>query len=284
MKSSKIILTILIPSMIVLIFSGCGGMNTVPSINQSPTIISFTANPQSPIEINQNTAITCSASDPDGDSLTYTWTTTGGIITGTGSAVTWTAPFTRGNYTISCIVSDGMLNDTQSLTITVEDNSTYTLRDIGPAGGWVFYDKGYVSNGWRYLEAAPGTQDLGMQWSLYLYLATGATGTAIGAGQVNTTAIVTTQGSGDYAAKFCDALLIEHNSIMYDDWFLPSKDELNLMYINLKVEGFGNFESNYYWSSSETLADGAWNQHFGDGSQSANMKDGQRRVRAIRSF
>ena len=284
MRKSKIIFTIFILSMMIFVFSGCGGINTLLSINQSPIISDFSTNPQSPIEINQSMTITCSASDPDGDSLTYTWTKTGGAITGTGSTLTWVAPFTRGNYTISCIVSDGALNDTQSFTIAVEDNSVYNLRDIGPAGGWVFYDKGYISNGWRYLEAAPGGQDPGMQWSLYLYLATGTTDIAIGAGQVNTTAIVATQGSGDYAAKFCDVFLTEYHSIMYDDWFLPSKDELNLMYNNLKSAGVGNFESDYYWSSSETLADGAWNQHFGNGSQNANMKDGQRSVRAVRSF
>ena len=67
MKRSKIILSVLILSMITLIFSGCGGGGTIPSINHSPTITSLTANPQSPIEVNQSTTITCLATDPDND-------------------------------------------------------------------------------------------------------------------------------------------------------------------------------------------------------------------------
>ena len=33
--------------------------------------------------------------------------------------------------------------------------SDYKVGDIGPAGGYIFYDRGYYENGWRYLEAAP---------------------------------------------------------------------------------------------------------------------------------
>jgi hypothetical protein len=120
MKRSKIILAVLILSMIALIFSGCGGSGgTVPPISHSPTITSLTASPQSPIETNQSTVITCSASDPDGDSLTYTWSKTGGTITGTGSAITWTAPDIEGTYIIICTVSDGELTDEQSISIDV---------------------------------------------------------------------------------------------------------------------------------------------------------------------
>lgn len=121
MKRNKIILAVLILSMIALIFSGCGGGGTTPSTNHLPTITSLTANPQSPIEINQNTIITCSASDPDGDSLTYAWTKTGGEITGTGSVITWIAPDIAGTYTITCTVSDGRggeVNDSVSIVVS----------------------------------------------------------------------------------------------------------------------------------------------------------------------
>ena len=70
--------------------------------------------------MNQSTVITCSASDPDGDPLTYTWSKTGGTITGTSSAITWTAPATAGTYTITCTISDGELTDEQSISIDVE--------------------------------------------------------------------------------------------------------------------------------------------------------------------
>lgn len=51
--------------------------------------------------------VTCTASDPDGDTITYAWSTTGGTISGTGNAVTWTAPATEATYTISVTVNDG---------------------------------------------------------------------------------------------------------------------------------------------------------------------------------
>jgi hypothetical protein len=70
----------------------------------------------------------------------------------------------------------------------------------------------------------------------------------------------------------------------HTDWFLPSKDELNLMYENLKVAEVGGFADFSYWSSSEYNASGAWNQHFSGGSQNPNGKNGTERVRAVRAF
>ena len=71
-----------------------------------------------------NTGIQCIANDSDGDSLTYTWTSTGGSITGTGSIVGWTAPAVSGAYTISVTVSDGKGGTaSRSVTVTATDTS-----------------------------------------------------------------------------------------------------------------------------------------------------------------
>ena len=101
---------------VVVILSGCGG--TAPPINHHPVISGITVDPYS-VDINQSAVITCIATDPDGDTLTYIWTNTGGTITGSGSTVTWTAPATAGTYTITCTVSDGELIDIQSIPIVV---------------------------------------------------------------------------------------------------------------------------------------------------------------------
>jgi hypothetical protein len=75
----------------------------------------------------------------------------------------------------------------------------------------------------------------------------------------------------------------------YSDWYLPSKDELNLLYLN-RISAGNNFASNEYWSSSELYAwtyssyEAAWYQFFTDGSQSITGKNNQKGVRAIRSF
>lgn len=78
----------------------------------------------------------------------------------------------------------------------------------------------------------------------------------------------------------------------FSDWYLPSKDELNLMYVNLHLNGLGNFYigGNYYWSSTEDSDPGssstrAWAQNFGNlGFQYSNHKGSTSLVRAIRSF
>jgi len=70
----------------------------------------------------------------------------------------------------------------------------------------------------------------------------------------------------------------------YNDWFLPSKDELIQMYVNLVSHGVGGFVDGY-WSSSEIDNSYAWTLHFPTGSQDNSPKqfDGCR-VRAVRAF
>ena len=70
----------------------------------------------------------------------------------------------------------------------------------------------------------------------------------------------------------------------YGDWYLPSKDELNEMYVNLHLEGVGGFASAYYWSSTEINVYNAWIQSFGYGNQYGNNKNYSYYVRAIRTF
>jgi hypothetical protein len=158
----------------------------------------------------------------------------------------------------------------------------FSIGDSGPAGGIVFYDKGSYSDSWRYLEAAPSDQSAGIQWWNGSYTTTGATATVIGTGTTNTATIIASQGAGSYAAEFCADLTLGG----YSDWFLPSKDELNQMYVNLKAQGRGGFASDWYWSSSESASDyrGACFQYFVDGNQDDYVKTLNYHVRAARAF
>ena len=166
----------------------------------------------------------------------------------------------------------------------------YEIGDTGPAGGIVFYDKGSYSDGWRYLEAAPASREwTDKPWGGYgTEVGTAAQGTAIGTGAANTQAIVGEYGNNepyddrsDYAAKLCDDL--DYGG--YSDWFLPSKDELDLMFQNLhQAAGLGHFASAYYWSSSESDAPFAWGQYFDNGNQYDYDKINDFRVRAARAF
>lgn len=162
----------------------------------------------------------------------------------------------------------------------------YALRETGPAGGLIFYVKeGGYSDGWMYLEAAPAdTQLENKEWGSYLTLI-GGTGTGIGTGQGNTTLIVDWLDDPDHtetdrAAQVCVALVYGS----YSDWFLPSRDELDLMYENLKVFGVGGFADYEYWSSSEHSADRAWLQRFINGLQGYYNKYDNLRGRAVRAF
>ena len=270
-------------------------------VNNAPVI---TSTPVTSATKNQAYSYDVNATDSDGDTLFYSLTTTpsGMSINSSTGLITWT-PTTIGNYNVTVEVSDGALFDTQSYTITVADSGAYPIGGTGPAGGHIFYDKGSYSNGWRYLEAAPAsTEWTDKEWGSFGTLI-GGTETGIGSGQSNTTIIVTwlnnnsddTHGDVTYktdrAAYLCDALNIGG----YSDWFLPSKDELNLMYENLYLKGFGGFadcSDCYYWSSSEVWASGAqqwdpataWVQWFISGGQFSVRRYNALRVRAVRAF
>jgi hypothetical protein len=75
-----------------------------------------------------------------------------------------------------------------------------------------------------------------------------------------------------------------YNGGGYTDWYLPIKDELNLMYTNLKAKGLGGFSSGWYWSSSEYSNSSAWVQQFSDGRQNGYVKNYKGSVRAVRAF
>ena len=189
----------------------------------------------------------------------------------------------------------------------------YKVGDIGPAGGYVFYDKGFYSDGWRYIEAAPadlkvidGAPSVNVHqkgyangrhasfvFGLYtenikeldylrdtdmLYVngkktfdKTNCTDTAVGSGENNTRLLVKAMGKNgvdydpeaeryyitvEYAAKLCDDLKFRHDGITYRDWFLPSLDELKLMYE--KKDEIGGFTNYPYWSSSESDEKSIW--------------------------
>jgi len=160
---------------------------------------------------------------------------------------------------------------------------------IGSAyqGGKVAYvdkpgDPGYVAGQTHGLIAATADQkSTGVQWYNGSYTATGATGTALGTGLSNTDTIISVQGtpSSGYAAGVARA----YHGGGYADWYLPSKDELNQLYLHQKA--IGHFGPNYYWSSSEFDANTAWAKAFDISSPAyAYSKNGASYVRAVRSF
>lgn len=191
----------------------------------------------------------------------------------------------------SVIVKAVRINNITDNEIILEDYKNYVAATFEPgkrktpqrmkkigenyAGGIVFYLDGKGVG----LVAAPRDQSDGIDWG-GSGKKIGNTSTAVGTGAANTRAIVAKLGNGNYAAKLCADLTLNG----YDDWFLPSKDELELMYKNLHKQGGGGFAGGYYWSSSESSDSYAWKQRFGDGYQSKYGKAANYRVRAVRAF
>lgn len=163
-------------------------------------------------------------------------------------------------------------------------------------GGKVAYilvngDPGYDATTQHGLIAATSDQGRLIFWdrltgSFPSYQGTnrGATGTTIGTGFSNTSNIIASQGiiATNYAAGVARA----YTGGGYTDWYLPSKDELNKLYLNRFA--IGGFMSNgLYWSSSENQNypyHSAWLQDFGNGGPLSSFKDFDVNVRAIRYF
>ncbi len=165
----------------------------------------------------------------------------------------------------------------------------YAVGDTGPAGGLIFYvNPDYAADGWRYLEAAPSDLSAGAPWGCFRTAIPGARGREVGTGKQNTLDIEAACPTPGTAADLC----ANYSLNGFSDWFLPSIDELVLMYVNLKLTGacdfgVGDRADNYnYWSSTQASADMARHLDFADNGrrQHYDDKDFPRRVRAARIF
>ena len=110
---------------------------------------------------------------------------------------------------------------------------------------------------------------------------------------MNTMIITANQGSNsnDYAAGICANLTVTEGGKTYGDWYLPSKEELDLMYNNKSTidataiaNGGSGFDLGDYWSSTEYNSSDAWFQFFHIGSQNIDDKSVTYYVRAVRGF
>lgn len=242
--------------------------------------------------------------------ITYNSSTSGGIITSDGGAsitargVCWstsTAPTTANSKTTD---GSGIGSFASSLT-GLAANTTYYVRayatnSVGTAygnelsfttcgtpiytigqsvgGGVVFY---VDCTGQHGLIAATVDQGTGVSWGCQ-GTTTGATGTAVYSGATNTTSILGACTTAGIAAKLCNT----YSGGGFHDWYLPAKDELNLMYQNQAVIPSLLTGTYSYWSSTENGANNAYIQLMYNGTVTVAVKGygTQMVVRAIRKF
>ena len=218
-------------------------------------------------------------------------TTTVPQVATTVAATTTTVPSTTttvaATTTTVAATTTTVAATTTTVALACASGGLCAVGDTGPGGGIVFYDAGSVQSWGRYLEAAPFGDEVQRTWATggnQSAAVSGADGTANGTGEQNTADIVAQSGNVAVtsAAVYCSELVSGGQS----DWFLPSKDELNLMYTNLHSAStpLGGFASDYYWSSSELDAYSAWYQTFGFGGQGYANKANADYVRPVRAF
>jgi hypothetical protein len=154
MKKHKVIKWLIVGSvtLTMLMGTGCALFAELPGIdsgetppeidgvNSSPEISSLDPSATS-VALEESCTISCTASDADGDTLTYDWTATGGTVTGEGSTITWIAPAAEGSYTITVTVSDGKGGTaSDSCTVTAETRSGSIDIQSSPDGAAVYLD------------------------------------------------------------------------------------------------------------------------------------------------
>lgn len=174
------------------------------------------------------------------------------------------------------------------------NRNTYSVGDFAQ-GGIVFW---VDETGHHGLACAKEDQSDETRWNAGTDGNTQAKGDGPYAGKANTSIIIAAHiAIGDdgstYAARICNELQVTEDGITYGDWYLPSKEELSLMYQNISTidataldYGGSEFAAASYWSSTEIDINFVWAQYFGShGSQGCDAKgDVEHCVRAVRAF
>jgi len=161
--------------------------------------------------------------------------------------------------------------------------TVYEVGKTGPAGGIVFY----LSDGGRHgLEAAPYDHGSSVGWGCADTLVPNidsipdAVTPDSNSGAHNTQEIVDA-GCGASAAAVLANAYAGPNGIT-SGWYLPSKEELNLLF--QQKDAVGSFTVEFYWSSTQSTSTNAWVQSFNTGTQGSTSKSITYKMRAIRAF
>jgi prepilin-type N-terminal cleavage/methylation domain-containing protein len=228
----------------------------------------------------------------------------GPICSSCSSNATWPSLEKTGysyNVTADSNISDG----TYAFNLTKTNEPTLTVTIVGGVGSITetknepafaigqAYNGGVIayidSSGQHGLISSKNDISYGSYWHNSNSGNTGASGTSVGSGNSNTSLIVGLYGSENNAAKMSYDYSMEYQLpkpekgfVTYSDWYLPSKEELNLLFSN--KDYIGGFTNLCYWSSSESSSEKAWARYFISDTQNELNKTSLCAVRVIRSF
>ncbi|PKM98894.1 MAG: hypothetical protein CVU79_01190 [Elusimicrobia bacterium HGW-Elusimicrobia-3] len=162
-------------------------------------------------------------------------------------------------------------------TLTGVSTNTFKIGD-SYGGGRIFW---VDSKGQNALITATADQSGSIKWGNDTAVI-GARLDGVYAGKADTVMISTMQGAGSYAARLCLDYAVTAGGVYYDDWYLPSKTELQLLYAQRDV--VGGIGPNWYWSSNEYVDDTnfAWHVYFDGGLVNLASKTSSLSVRCVR--
>lgn len=229
---------------------------------------------------------------------------TGTATTGTFTGINWAS----GTYYLGIELNTGSgyvaMGTTQLLSVPYALYANSAGSTTGNTAGFTHYvgelfGGGIIVSVWKTAGVEHGLiaslTDLSsaMPWTTpdFQQIEIGPTAQSAINGLANTNAIVAQAGAGTtYAAGLCKA----YNAGGFTDWYLPAINELKQCYNSLQIvneilgdtNGFEvlNFDSSFYWSSTESFSSTAWNQLFNNGDTGSGDKGRANAVRAVRRF
>lgn len=294
--------------LLVLVFSSCDNANTTPEPEYFT--VSFVANKGNDDFYDQTVLKGDCAEDPgnpvreaadmfgyaagDGDGIFIGWYSNRSLVSsyyddGTIESFDFDTPISSDITLYAMWELDGDLLDLLDVS-----------SEAGPGEGNIFYynKSGFVQKSVNddlpdeicyFLEAAMDEskvliEEVEVNETFPLMPSTAAVdayGEAIGTGRFNTSSFHSSTTHNTPAADYC----YNFDGGGMNDWFLPSKDELNELYNKKGL--FGNFQNDRYWTStqdSDYPSSHAWYQDFSDGSQGVEEKEREMYVRPMRAF
>ena len=242
---------------------------TVPTLTTTAasSITKYAASAGGAITSNGGSTITASgicwsttATPTTSDFKTTDGTTTGIFTSALTGLTAGTTYYVRAYATNAIGTSYGANQSITTITPVI------TLPTVGSSygGGVIAYvyqdgDPGYTSSNIPVLITANTTQGVS-RWRNGLDITTGATSATLGSGFANTNTIISSQGevTTSYAAGIARA----YTDGTYTDWYLPSQEELNKLYLNRTTIGGFTGTMNYFWTSTESSISTAKMQNF----------------------